>query len=135
VYEYENEVEAEYSKIKHVPEDKIVARFDGSWRGKITWTKTRGADTVSHVLARSNATSQGQHAQSPKTLIDVSHLAVLPKTVRPLHAQGPYESRRFWRPVTEAIKGKEYSKATKAKQAIEQAQREIASARAKKGEQ
>jgi hypothetical protein len=68
-------------------------------------------------------------------LIDVTHLGVLPKRVRPLNVQGPYESRRFWQPVTEAIKNKEYSKATKSKQAIEQAQRDKASARAKKGEQ
>jgi hypothetical protein len=47
VYEYESEAEAGYSKIKNVPEDKIVARFDGSWRGKITWRKTRGPDKVS----------------------------------------------------------------------------------------
>jgi hypothetical protein len=46
VYEYEGGTEAEYAKIKNVPEDKIVARFEGSWRGKITWRKTRGPDTV-----------------------------------------------------------------------------------------
>jgi oxysterol-binding protein-related protein 9/10/11 len=56
------------------------------------------------------------------------------KTVRPLNEQKPNESRKLWEGVTNALLNKEYSEATKIKQAIEQTQRDIAAQRKKKGE-
>lgn len=50
MYEYEEGKEEEYTKIKNVPQDKVVAKFEGSWRGKITWKKTRGDDKVCPAL-------------------------------------------------------------------------------------
>jgi len=48
--------------------------------------------------------------------------------------QRPNESRKLWDGVTNALMKKEYSEATRIKQAIEQAQRDIAATRKKKGE-
>jgi hypothetical protein len=72
--------------------------------------------------------------QSEHTLIDLSALLVVPKLVRPPVNQGPRECRRFWAKVSDAIVRKDYSQATKHKQAIEQAQRDAAAAREKRGE-
>lgn len=33
--------EMEWTKLKSVPEDKVVMRFEGSWRGEIKVTKLR----------------------------------------------------------------------------------------------
>lgn len=33
-------------KVKNVSEDRIVARFEGSWRGKVSYWLTRGDDQV-----------------------------------------------------------------------------------------
>lgn len=54
--------------------------------------------------------------------------------VRPIAVQHKYESRRLWQPVTEAIVTKQYNAATRNKQVIEQKQRDIAMALAKKNE-
>lgn len=47
IYEYDAESEdpEEFTKAKQVPERKVVATFEGSWRGKI-WYKRKG-DKVS----------------------------------------------------------------------------------------
>ena len=69
-------------------------------------------------------------------LIDLEQLnLVTPKSVRPLDVQEEMESRKIWKPVTEAIINKEFSQATKHKQEIEQMQREAAAERKKKGEE
>ena len=54
--------------------------------------------------------------------------------MRPLSLQQQNESHRLWQPVTEAIHQKQFTKATKAKQVIEQEQRDKAASRAKSGE-
>jgi hypothetical protein len=47
VYEYDEGSDGEnYTKAKQVPEDRVVARISGSWRGKLTYTLARGDDTV-----------------------------------------------------------------------------------------
>jgi oxysterol-binding protein-related protein 9/10/11 len=56
------------------------------------------------------------------------------KTVRPLNEQKSNESRKLWDGVTNALLKKEYSEATKIKQAIEQTQRDITAQRKRKGE-
>lgn len=47
--------------------------------------------------------------------------------------QEEMESRKIWRPVTEAICNKEFGQATKHKQEIEQKQRDLAAERKRKG--
>ena len=66
-------------------------------------------------------------------LIDVSTLHPVPKSVRPLENQLPTESRKLWDSVTSRLLKKEYSDATKFKQAIEQKQRDDATERRNKG--
>ena len=69
-------------------------------------------------------------SQEPKTLlIDLSPLFPVPKVIPPEAAQLPNESRRFWRDVTAAITARDFGRATKLKQAIEQRQREKAEQR------
>lgn len=131
----EDDVDADADlRIKDVDEDRIVARFEGSWRGKVTWWRTRDGD------------------DNRRTLIDMSALLVAPKTCRPIEAMDETESRRLWKDVTEAILDKQFGQATKVrlpvisdftaradavaqhKQAIEQRQRDKAKARADAGE-
>ena len=67
------------------------------------------------------------------TLVDLRPILPIPKTVRPISAQTETESRRLWQTVTEAITNKKFQAATKEKQAIEQAQRDLAAERKSKG--
>lgn len=56
-----------------------------------------------------------------------------PKSLPPLDKQLDHESLKFWNGVTEAIKSKQFSKATTIKQDLEEAQREKAREREKTG--
>lgn len=56
-------------------------------------------------------------------LIDVVPLAVVPKTVAPLEQQHPFETRKVWNDVTQAILAKDWTTASKAKHTLEQSQR------------
>jgi len=66
-------------------------------------------------------------------LIDLSTLAVVPKTVRPLDQQDAFESRKLWEAVTSNLLRRNFGEATKKKQIIEQAQRDRAAERKQKG--
>ena len=59
-------------------------------------------------------------------LVDLEALSVIPKEYPPRETLLPLESHNVWREVTAAIKAKEFSKATKAKQNIEERQRKEA---------
>ena len=126
----EDATAAEWTKVKHVPRECVVAELEGSWRGAIRWRR------VNSPAASSASTSSGV-STTPNgdwhTLIDLGALDVVPMTVRPLEAQLPNESRRLWQPLTQRLLAKEYSDATKAKIAIEQKQRDDAAARKAKG--
>lgn len=63
--------------------------------------------------------------EQKQLLIDNSEIVPLPKIVRPIADQDGMESRRLWQSVTQAIKSKQYGLATKNKQSIEQAQRDL----------
>jgi hypothetical protein len=116
IYEYDADKEDELDKIKSVPQDRIVATFEGSWKGQITWKKK--GEKESHLL------------------IDLEQLDFIKyKSVRPLDKQDEMESRKIWKPVTESIVNKEFGQATKHKQDIEQKQREIAAERKRKGQE
>ena len=39
IYEYEAGTEDEYEKIKAVPQDKVVATVEGTWKGQVTWKR------------------------------------------------------------------------------------------------
>ena len=150
---------AEWTKVKHVPKDRVVAVFDGSWRGNIRWKRvgpgsypaaddhsgatrsTASSPSPSHAQLttpsiRSAAASKADIGTSEEdwtTLIDLATLSVMPKTVRPLERQHPRESRKLWETVTENLVKKEFSEATKEKVNIEQRQRDEAAERKRKG--
>ncbi|KAF9486277.1 hypothetical protein BDN70DRAFT_794567 [Pholiota conissans] len=120
---------AEWTKVKHVPKDRVVAVFDGTWRGHMRWKRVgTGIREASYSKADFGA-SDGEWM----TLIDLSVLGVMPKTVRPLEKQHPRESRKLWETVTDNLTKKEFSEATKEKVNIEQRQREEAAERKRKG--
>jgi len=149
----------EWTKVKHVPPSRVVAVLDGTWRGLIRWKRVGTGSyqfATSHTAASSpnpsqthvalpspsthtnaaNASSKADLTGSNEdwnTLIDLSTLWVIPKQVRPIEKQIPYESRKLWESVTTRLLKKEYSEATKEKVAIEQKQRDIAAERKKKG--
>lgn len=128
--------ELEWTKLKHVPSDKVVAKFEGSWRGDIKLSQLRG-DKVRSPRAFLEAvglnTDWSQSVSS--SLVAPGSLPPLPKRVRDIDRQAPEESRRFWDDVTRAIVEKRYSEATKVKQVIEQRQRDIAAERQRKGQE
>ena len=143
-----------WTKVKAVPHNRIVAIFDGSWRGKIRWRRVgAGSFTVpasasaSRTSLAPSVTAGGKSAMSSvadfsksdnseyEDLIDLAALQPLPKSVRSLEEMDEYESRKLWGKVTEHLTNKEYSEATREKIEIEQRQRDLASERKKKGEE
>lgn len=93
------------TRIKDVPEKDIIGRVEGCWQEKITYTVV-GSD------------------EPPQTLIDLTPLFPVPKSVPPEEEQLPNESRKLWSKVTDAILSKQYGQATKEKQELEERQRE-----------
>uniref|UniRef100_A0A915KGJ6 Oxysterol-binding protein n=1 Tax=Romanomermis culicivorax TaxID=13658 RepID=A0A915KGJ6_ROMCU len=67
-----------------------------------------------------------------KIFLDVHQIPVVKKLVAPISQQGDFESRKLWRHVTAALKQKNVHLATKAKQFLEQRQRQEAKDRAEK---
>lgn len=104
----------EWTKVKHVPKQHIVALFEGSWRGVVRWRRPDSSEQA--------------------VLLDLTPLLVIPKRVRPLDKQHAYESRKLWENVTNKLLSKEYSEATRHKHSIEQRQRDRAAERKRKGE-
>ncbi|KAF5382348.1 hypothetical protein D9757_012713 [Collybiopsis confluens] len=153
---FENETQhEEWTRIKHVPPSRVVAVFDGSWRGNIRWKRV-GTGSYPAATSSSASSPNPSHTALPSpsnrssgaaskadltagansdytTLIDLSTLWVVPKQVRPLERQLPDESRRLWEGVTGRLLRKEFSDATREKMAIEQRQRDEAAERKKKG--
>lgn len=147
--EEETEYE-EWTKVKHVPVQRVVAIFDGSWRGHIRWRRVGSYPNVissaslplpSHdclstpyiSLHGASRTDLPHSDTEYATLVDLTTLQVIPKIVRPLEKQLPNESRKLWRNVTENLVNKEYSEATKEKHVIEQRQRDETADRKRKG--
>ncbi|KAF9457913.1 hypothetical protein BDZ94DRAFT_157704 [Collybia nuda] len=143
----------EWTKVKHVPRSRVVAVFDGTWRGRIRWRRV-GSGSYPKLTSSSSSSPIPTHATLPSssisspaaskadvsnvdeeycTLIDLSTLSVIPKVVRPIEKQLPHESRRLWDSVTDRLLKKEFSDATREKVAIEQKQRDEAAERKKKG--
>lgn len=115
IYAYgPNDDPEEYTAVKQIPQDKVLATFEGCWKGKITYKKKGDKES--------------------RLLLSVHDVDPIAKSVRPLAAQDEMESRRIWEPVTNAILSKKFSEATKNKQEIEQAQRNTAAERKRKSE-
>lgn len=68
------------------------------------------------------------------TIIEIAPLSVAPKVLPPPEQQLPNESLQLWGGVTKAILSKQFARATTVKQELEEAQREMAREREKKGE-
>ncbi len=128
---------AEWTKVKHVPKDRVVAVFDGSWRGQyplearrpgliprggrpqrrhaldgiIAEPVARPAPHSEHPLGGGVQADIGTSEEDWTTLVDLASLSVMPKTVRPLERQHPRESRKLWETVTENLVKKEFSEA------------------------
>ncbi|KAF9527453.1 hypothetical protein CPB83DRAFT_856199 [Crepidotus variabilis] len=152
---------ADWTRVKHVPNNRVVATFDGSWKGKIRWkrvgTGSYPASPDHPGVTRSTASSPNpSHIKLPAPqipaaslsradvvmssvggdwtpLLDIDSLDIIPKVVRPLEKQHPRESRKLWETVTDKLNKKEYSEATKEKVAIEQRQRDETAERKRKG--
>ncbi|KAJ7154660.1 hypothetical protein C8R46DRAFT_441148 [Mycena filopes] len=146
----------EWTKVKHVPQARVVAVFDGSWRSRIRWRRV-GVNSYPDTTPSSYSSPSPSHVSLPvpasglasaassrinisaakeeeyATLMDLSALQILPKSVRPLEKQLPHESRRLWDSVTTRLLKKEFSDATKEKVAIEQRQRDEAADRKRRG--
>lgn len=67
--------------------------------------------------------------QESEKFIDVNALHVIKKQVKPISQQEPNESRRLWKEVTAGLKFNDITKATTAKQTLEQKQRDEAKER------
>ncbi|KAK0537689.1 hypothetical protein OC835_001661 [Tilletia horrida] len=124
IYEYDPETEGEDIKEKHrkiadVKPERVRVHIAGSWKGLITYELVAAPDAPAPALA------------GPQTLIDMADLVPLPKQVRPLEEHEPLESRRVWSKVIDAIHAKDFSRATKEKQIVEQRQRDEAAERKK----
>jgi hypothetical protein len=39
IYEYDPSKEEEIDKVRSVPQDRVVASVEGTWKGQITWKK------------------------------------------------------------------------------------------------
>lgn len=92
---------------------QVVGDISGSWKGEIFYT-----------LSDSN----------PKLLVDISKIRGIPKIVRPLNEQSPLESRNIWKELTEALIARDFTTASRAKLAVEDAQRKLANERKQKEE-
>ncbi|CAG8523480.1 16800_t:CDS:2, partial [Acaulospora colombiana] len=103
------------NKLKNVNEKDVIAEITGSWRGQIY---IKRLDT-----------------NKTKLLLDMEKIQPIPKRVKPIAKQGPFESRNIWKPVSMALFQKDYSKATKEKNLIEERQRQKAAERKAKNEE
>ena len=125
-----------WTKVKQVPQSRVVAVFDGSWKHKIKWRKTYNSSAPpSAATSKSDITTMDKDATLDEyaTLLDLSTLQIIPKAVRSLDKQLPNESRKLWEDVTTRLINKEFGEATKYKLAIEQKQRDEAAERKKTG--
>ncbi|KAI0226599.1 hypothetical protein L0F63_000101 [Massospora cicadina] len=100
-------------RFSDIPESDVLARISGSYKDVVFITRS------------------GE--KKKEILIDMGSLDVIPNTVKPLDQMDELESHRVWKEVTDNIIAKNYAQATKAKLAIEDAQRVRAKSRAERG--
>lgn len=51
---------SEWTKVKHVPQNRVVAAFEGTWRGRIRWKRVGTSSYPSSDGRRSTSSSPGQ---------------------------------------------------------------------------
>lgn len=120
IFRYDPENDDKH-QIKDVPLDDILVRLGGPWKEKIVFTV-------------GNQPLDSHPPEKQTTIIDIAPLSVAPKVLPPTEKQLPNESLQLWGEVTKAILAKQFSRATTVKQELEEAQREKAREREKKGE-
>lgn len=119
-------------RLRDVPDKDILARIEGVWTEKIYYSLGKGDFAKAPVRPSAHADIGGEMLivnQEKILLADMGPLTVVPKDVPSLDVQLPNESRRFWKDVTAAIKGKQFGHATTLKQEIEEKQRQKAAER------
>ncbi|XP_075685122.1 oxysterol-binding protein-related protein 11 isoform X2 [Rhinoderma darwinii] len=88
-------------EVKHNPTNTVACKIQGEWNSILEFMSSSG-DT---------------------RCVDLTKLPVTRKRVRPVETQGPFESRRLWSHVTEALTAKNIEEATEHKRALEERQR------------
>ncbi|XP_071795952.1 oxysterol-binding protein-related protein 11-like isoform X2 [Asterias amurensis] len=84
------------------PASTIICRVQGEWNGQLEFSYTSGE----------------------KKVIDTTKLSSIPKRIRPVAKQGPFESRRLWQNVTNSLKIGDINTATEHKRYLEERQRQ-----------
>ena len=115
-------------------EFKVKGYFTGSYNmieGKIM----RNGRQVGHMYGKWSGKMEyrDSHTGHTRLLFDAHNAQVVQKQVPPIDQQMPNESQRLWLKVTEGIMSRDMNKATEAKSAIEDSQREDAQEREKQG--
>ena len=117
------------TKIKDVPQSDVLARINGSWHGKIYFTKTTVSSSSASLSTAPATPSSPLSTEQPQLLIDITPLLPVAKKLPPEEDQLPNESRKFWHDVTTAILEKRFGDATNLKHDIEERQRQKAAER------
>ncbi|KFY51344.1 hypothetical protein V496_08844 [Pseudogymnoascus sp. VKM F-4515 (FW-2607)] len=113
VFKYDPEKDDKV-RIADVPEKDVLARITGNWKEKV------------FVSVAPNF-----KVQIP--LIDLTPLELVPKILPPALSQLPNESLRYWAGVTDAIRARQFGRATVLKTEIEERQRRKAREREEGG--
>ncbi|EIW86255.1 Oxysterol-binding protein [Coniophora puteana RWD-64-598 SS2] len=119
-------------------EFKTKGFFSGTYNA-LAGRVRRASHDIGEVSGRWNHVMEFKSARTGqrRVLFDVPKdgANVAPMVVQPEEEQEPYESRRLWQDLTEAIERKDMDAATEAKSAVEDAQRELRRKREESGEQ
>jgi hypothetical protein len=114
IFRFDPDEDEDIETLRDVPEEAIVAKIEGSWKGKYYISSPKSSER--HVL------------------LDVTDLLPVAKTVPPMAEQQSNESRVVWDPVTKAIHARDFVQATRNKTEIEDEQRRLAKERVAKEE-
>ncbi|KAG8442902.1 hypothetical protein GDO86_011638 [Hymenochirus boettgeri] len=105
---YGGKVHRVTAEVKHNPTNTIVCKAQGEWNGILEFAYSTGETKI----------------------IDTTKLSIIKKKIRSLEKQGPFESRRGWENVTNALKSGNIEAATEHKHLLEERQRADARQRA-----
>uniref|UniRef100_A0ABM5F6L5 Oxysterol-binding protein n=1 Tax=Pogona vitticeps TaxID=103695 RepID=A0ABM5F6L5_9SAUR len=98
-------------EVKQNATNTVVCRVQGEWNSILEFTYSNGETKY----------------------MDLTKLSVTRKRVRLIEKQGPFESRKLWQHVTEALREGDIDKATEHKKALEERQRNEERLRAETG--
>ncbi|KAM9305798.1 oxysterol-binding protein-related protein 11 [Gastrophryne carolinensis] len=88
-------------EVKHNATNTVACKVQGEWNSVLEFTYSNGETKC----------------------VDLTKMTATRKRVRPVDKQGPFESRRLWSHVTEALTAKNIEEATEHKRALEERQR------------